>query len=46
MKQKSDTIAGINNASLGLKGRALIFFSILIGLGITIYGKPLYLKTA
>jgi len=42
MKEKTETIAGINNASLGLKGRWLIFFSIFIGLGVTIYEKPLY----
>lgn len=42
MKQKSDTITDLNNASLGLKGRVLIFFTILIGLGVTLYGKPLY----
>lgn len=42
MKQKSDTIAGINNASLGWRGRALIFLSVLGGLGVTIYGEPLY----
>ena len=40
MKEK--TIAGLNIASLGLKSRVLIFFSILIGLGVTLYGKPLY----
>jgi exosortase len=42
MKQKSDTITGLNTSPLGLKGRVLIFLSILVALGVTIYGKPLF----
>ena len=42
MEQKSDTITGINNAALGLKGRALIFFSVLVALGVTVFGESLY----
>lgn len=42
MKQKSDIIKGLNTSPLGLKGRALIFFSVLVALGVTLYGKPLY----
>ena len=42
MKQKSDTITGLNTSPLGLKGRALIFFSVLVALGVTIYGESLY----
>ena len=39
---KERTITGLNIASFGWKGRLLIFFSILVGLGVTVYGKPLY----
>jgi exosortase len=42
MEQKTDKIAEIKNASIGLKGRWLIFFSVMVALGVTIYGKPLY----
>jgi exosortase len=42
MGQESDTIAGINNKALGLKGRALIFCSVLVALGVTLYEEPLY----
>ena len=42
MKQTSDIMAAINDVSLGIKGRWLIFFTIIAGLGITIYGKFLY----
>jgi hypothetical protein len=42
MGQKTDAVAGINNASLGLKGRALIFLAVLVALGVTVFGQFLY----
>jgi len=42
MKQRPNTIVGVETSPLGLKGRVLIFFSIMAALGVTIYGKPLY----
>ena len=46
MKAKSDTIAGGFIASLSWRGRVLIFLAVLIGLGVTIYGKSLYALSA
>jgi len=42
MKQKTDTISGVNIGFFNLRGRALIFLSVLVGLGVTIYGESLY----
>jgi exosortase len=42
MGQESDIITGLNKLALGLKGRVLIFFLVLVGLSVTIYGKPLF----
>ena len=42
MEAKSDTIGGGFIASLSWKDRVLIFLAVLIGLGVTIYGKSLY----
>ena len=46
MEAKSDNIAGGIIASLSWRGRVLIFLAVLIGLGVTIYGKPLYALSA
>jgi exosortase len=42
MKQQSNTIVGVNNGFLNSRGRVLIFFSILIALGVTVFGESLY----
>jgi len=42
MGQKSGIIAGGIISSLSWRGRVLIFLAVLIGLGVTLYWKPLY----
>ena len=42
MGQKSGIIAGGIISSLSWRGRVLIFLAVLIGLGVTLYGKALY----
>ena len=42
MGQKSDIIEGGMISSLGWRGRVVMFLAVLVGLGVTIYGKPLY----
>lgn len=42
MQQKSNTIAGGDIAILSIRGRIFILVSVLVGLGVTIYGKSLY----
>jgi exosortase len=45
MDQKAEIIAGGKSVALNVCGRWLIFFSILVGLGVTIYAEPLYALT-
>jgi exosortase len=41
LKQESNTIKRKNIAALSLRDRLLIFLAVLVGLGLTLYGKPL-----
>jgi len=42
MAQKSEIVTGTKRVSLNGRSRWLIFFSILVGLGVTIYAEALY----